>query len=62
MQTEEPRHGDALCLWLGSTAMAHVVRDDLDALKIGSRVEAVWAADDERRGSIRDITCFRVIG
>lgn len=44
------------------TAMAHVVRDDLDTLKVGSRVEAVWAPDDERRGGIRDITCFRVIG
>jgi len=43
------------------TAMAHVVRDDLDKLKVGSRVQAVWAADDERQGTIRDIACFRVL-
>ena len=43
------------------TALAHVVKDDLDRLHIGARVEAVWAPDDERTGSIRDITCFRVL-
>jgi uncharacterized OB-fold protein len=43
------------------TAMAHVVKEGLDTLKVGSRVQAVWAADDERRGTIRDIACFRVI-
>ena len=43
------------------TALAHVVRDDLERLRVGSRVEAVWAPDGERRGSIRDIACFRVI-
>jgi uncharacterized OB-fold protein len=43
------------------TALAHVVEDDLGKLRVGSRVRAVWAADEERRGSIRDITCFRVI-
>ena len=43
------------------TALAHVVRDDLERLRVGSRVEAVWAPDAERRGSIRDIACFRVI-
>ena len=41
------------------TAMAHVVKDDLDGLRVGARVEAVWAP--ERIGSIRDIACFRVI-
>jgi hypothetical protein len=44
------------------TALAHVVRDDLDELRVGSRVKAVWAPDGERTGSIRDIACFRVIG
>jgi uncharacterized OB-fold protein len=44
------------------TALAHVVTADLDRLRIGSRVEAVWAPDGERRGSIRDIACFRVVG
>ena len=39
------------------TALAHVVTDQVDKLKVGSRVEAVWAA--ERSGSIRDIACFR---
>ena len=41
------------------TALAHVVTDDLDALRVGARVEAVWAA--ERTGTIRDIECFRVV-
>jgi uncharacterized OB-fold protein len=43
------------------TAMAHVVKDALGTLKVGSRVQAVWAADAERTGSIRDIACFRVL-
>ena len=43
------------------TALAHVVRDHLEQLRIGSRVEAVWAPEAERHGSIRDIACFRVI-
>jgi len=43
------------------TALAHVVRDGLAGLKVGSRVQAVWRADDERVGSIRDIECFRVL-
>ena len=43
------------------TALAHVVQDDLDRLRVGTRVEAVWAPDGERRGTIRDIACFRVI-
>ena len=41
------------------TALAHVVTDDLDTLRVGARVAAVWAA--ERTGSIRDIECFRVV-
>jgi uncharacterized OB-fold protein len=44
------------------TAMPHVVKDDLDELRVGSRVEAAWKADDQRVGSILDIACFRVIG
>lgn len=42
------------------TALAHMVIDDLDALRVGSRVEAVWKPDAERVGSVRDIACFRV--
>ncbi len=41
------------------TALAHVVKDDLDRLRVGARVEAVWAV--ERRGTIRDIECFRLL-
>ena len=44
------------------TALAHVVKDDLARLKIGARVQAVWAPDDERKGHVRDIVCFRVVG
>jgi uncharacterized OB-fold protein len=44
------------------TAFAHVVRDDLATLKVGARVQAVWAPDDERTGHVRDIVCFRVVG
>ena len=43
------------------TAIAHVVKDDVDRLRVGARVEAVWAPDGERVGSIRDIACFRVV-
>lgn len=43
------------------TALAHVVKDDLDKLAVGARVVAVWAADDQRRGSIRDIAYFRLL-
>jgi len=44
------------------TALAHVVKDDLQKLKVGARVQAVWAADDERKGHVRDIACFRLDG
>jgi uncharacterized OB-fold protein len=44
------------------TALAHYVRDDVEQLKVGTRVQAVWAPDEQRMGSIRDIQCFRVIG
>jgi uncharacterized OB-fold protein len=43
------------------TALAHVVTDDLERLRVGARVEAVWKADGERVGSIRDIAGFRVV-
>ena len=43
------------------TALAHIVRDGLDGLKVGSRVRAVWRPDGERTGTIRDIDCFAVI-
>jgi len=43
------------------TALAHVVKDDLATLKVGSRVRAVWKPDDQRIGSIRDIECFRLV-
>ncbi len=43
------------------TALAHVVRDDWDKVRVGSRVQAVWAPDGERVGSIRDIAYFRVL-
>ncbi len=43
------------------TALAHVVTGDLDTLRVGAHVAAVWATDEQRRGSIRDIASFRVI-
>lgn len=43
------------------TALPHVVQNDLERLRVGTRVQAVWAADDERKGSILDIRCFRVV-
>jgi len=42
------------------TALLHIVRQDLDKLVVGARVEAVWKDDDARIGSIRDIDCFRI--
>ena len=43
------------------TALAHVVKDDVARLRVGTRVEAVWAPDDQRQGTIRDIACFRIV-
>jgi uncharacterized OB-fold protein len=43
------------------TGLAHIVRDDLDRVAVGARVKAVWAPDESRIGSIRDIDSFRVI-
>jgi hypothetical protein len=42
------------------TALAHVVTEGHERVRIGSRVEAVWA--EERAGTIRDIARFRVVG
>ena len=42
------------------TALAHVVTDGHERVRVGSRVEAVWA--EERTGTIRDIACFRLVG
>jgi uncharacterized OB-fold protein len=42
------------------TALAHIVVDGHEQVKVGSRVEAVWA--EERTGTIRDITRFRLVG
>lgn len=43
------------------TALAHVVKDDVERVRVGSRVEAVWAPDEARKGTIFDIACFRVV-
>jgi uncharacterized OB-fold protein len=43
------------------TALAHVVTENLDRLRVGTRVEAVWKPDDQRVGSIRDIAAFRPV-
>lgn len=42
------------------TALAHIVVDGHEQVKVGSRVEAVWA--EERTGTIRDIARFRLVG
>jgi uncharacterized OB-fold protein len=42
------------------TALAHIVTDDIDRVAVGARVRAVWAADDQRRGTIHDIACFEL--
>lgn len=44
------------------TALAHVVKDDVATLKVGARVQAVWAPDEQRIGHMRDIVCFRIVG
>lgn len=44
------------------TALAHIVRERIGDVKVGSRVKAVWAADDVRKGTIRDIDCFALVG
>ena len=33
-----------------------------DRLKVGARVQAEWAPDDERMGTMRDIAGFRLVG
>ena len=44
------------------TSFAHVVKDDAAKVKVGARVQAVWASDEARKGHVRDIVCFRVVG
>ncbi|HVN84132.1 MAG TPA: OB-fold domain-containing protein [Candidatus Binatia bacterium] len=44
------------------TALPHIITDELARARVGARVQAVWKADDERVGSLRDIASFRVIG
>ena len=44
------------------TALAHVVKEGFDRVRVGARVQAVWAPDEQRTGSIRDIDSFRLIG
>lgn len=44
------------------TALAHVVKDELNKVTVGARVQAVWAPDEARTGHVRDIVCFRVVG
>ena len=41
-------------------SLAHIVVDGHEQVKVGSRVEAVWA--NERTGTIRDIARFRLVG
>lgn len=43
------------------TALAHIVTERLERLRVGSRVEAVWADDEARRGTILDLAGFRVV-
>lgn len=42
------------------TALAHVVKDDIGKIRVGSRVKAIWKDDGERVGSVLDIDCFRL--
>lgn len=41
-------------------ALLHVIRDDLERLRSGVRVRAVFRV--ERTGSILDVDCFRIVG
>ena len=43
------------------TALAHIVKERIDDVQVGSRVKAVWASDEERKGTIRDIACFQLV-
>lgn len=43
------------------TAMPHIVTESIDRLTVGARVRAVWASDEERRGTWRDILQFRLL-
>jgi len=43
------------------TALAHVVKDGFERVRVGAKIEAVWKPDGERVGSLRDIECFRLV-
>lgn len=43
------------------TALLHVAKTDHASIRIGSRVQAQWAPDAERRGSVWDIREFRLV-
>lgn len=43
------------------TALAHVVTDRLDELRVGCRVRAAWTPEAERKGTIRDIARFEIV-
>lgn len=43
------------------TALPHVVKEDLERLRVGARAAAVWKPDGERVGSLRDIECFCLV-
>jgi len=60
--TDEPFAYVLVKLDGADTALAHVVRERIGEVKVGSRVKAVWAADDARKGTIRDIDCFALVG
>ncbi|HVM94995.1 MAG TPA: OB-fold domain-containing protein [Candidatus Acidoferrales bacterium] len=43
------------------TALPHIVTENPEKAKVGARVQAVWAADDQRTGTLRDIVTLRTI-
>jgi len=43
------------------TALAHIFKGDLEKVAVGSRVEAVWADDEARKGTMLDIDHFRLV-
>jgi uncharacterized OB-fold protein len=43
------------------TALPHLVVEGCERVRVGSRVEAVWAPPDARRGTILDLARFRPV-
>lgn len=43
------------------TALAHIVTERPEAVRVGARVAAVWKPDDARTGTILDIAGFRLV-